>query len=280
MMNNATEIEMTQFFFRHGTRHGTALTEKENARVVVGSQGVSGQLTRAEDCPRCGGAGGSPHWRPDGGVCYQCRGDRTIARAYRVFTAEKLAKLVDVAEKKAARERARAEAKAAAERADFNTWAEPHKDLLDEISAGGNSFLDDLASKLAKHKTLTDKQLEAAANSIQRAKDRKAEEAASEWVGEVKERIEFEAEIMGSYLNDGFYGVTDILKFKDENGNHFTWFASDITGLQRGDRISIKGTVKKHDEFRGIKQTILTRCKFTKFNLVSPNEAASLEAVA
>ena len=268
---------MTQFFFRHGE----ALSEKDNARVVVGKQGVSGQLTRAENCPRCGGQGGSTHWRPDGGVCYQCRGKCTVVCAYRVFTAEKLAKLVAAADQKAARQIAKAEAAEVAKRAAFHSWSEKHYAVLNNIVAStGNSFLDDLARKLSHHQQLSDRQLEAAARVVKQAEDREAEGAASEWVGEVKERIEFEAEIMGSYLNDGFYGVTDILKFKDEAGNHFTWFASDITGLQRGDRISIKGTVKKHDEYKEIKQTILTRCKFTKFEIMTADEAAQLEAVA
>ena len=276
-MNNAMEIEMTQFYFRHGT----ALTEKENARVVIGTQGVSGRLTRAEDCPRCGGRGGSTHWRPDGGVCYQCRGKCTVICAYRVFTAEKLAKLVAAADLKAAREQAKIEAKAAAKRAEFDVWAEPHEKLLGDIAAAeGNPFLRDLADKLAKHRTLSDKQLAAAATSIQRTKDRKIEGLGSEYVGEVKERIEFEAEVMGVYGTEGFYGHTDIVKFKDAAGNHFTWFASDYTDLVRGDRMTIKGTVKKHDDYKGIKQTILTRCKFEKFNIMTPDQAAGAEAVA
>ena len=92
-------------------------------------------------------------------------------------------------------------------------------------------------------------------------------------------RVEFEAEVIGVYGTEGTYGHTDIVKFRDLKGNLFTWFASGYTDLERGDRISIKGTVKNHDTYRGVKQTILTRCKFNKFEIMTADEAANLETV-
>ncbi len=268
---------MIQFFFRHGG----ALSHEENTRVQVGARRESGFLTRAENCPRCGGAGGSPHWHPDGGVCYECRGNRTVQRTHRVFIATKLFELNTAADKKAAKKAEAAQRKMDTQRTDFDKWAEPHKILLGEIAAAtGNSFLTDLAAKVVAYRILTDRQLEAAATSIQRKKERDAEGAASEYVGEIKERIEFEAEVIGVYGTEGHYGHTDIVKFKDADRNMFTWFASDYTNLERGDRISIKGTVKKHDNFRDVKQTVLTRCKFTKFEVVDPDAVADLEDVA
>lgn len=29
-------------------------------------------------CPRCGGHGGSPCWKPDFGICYRCGGNRKV----------------------------------------------------------------------------------------------------------------------------------------------------------------------------------------------------------
>jgi len=268
---------MTQFFFRHGS----ALSESDNACVDVGVRGESGYLRRHENCPRCAGQGGSQHWRPDGGVCYQCRGRRTIPVTHRVFNEEKLAKLNEAADKKAAVKAEAAQRKLDAQIVEFQVWAEPHKKLLGGIAAAtGNSFLANLSVKLLAHSQLTERQLEAAANAIERQAEREAEGRASEFVGEVKDRIEFEAIVLGVYGTEGHYGHTDIVKFKNADGNMFTWFASDYTTLERGDRMSIKGTIKKHDEYRGVKQTILTRCKYTKFNLMTPDEAANAEAVA
>jgi hypothetical protein len=42
-----------------------------------------------------------------------------------------------------------------------------------------------------------------------------------------------------------------------------TWFASKGV-LQEGDTVLLTGTVKKHDEYNGQKQTIMTRCKTEK----------------
>lgn len=268
---------MTQFYFRHGA----ALSETDNACVLVGARGESGFLTRAESCPRCNGQGGSVHWRPDSGVCYQCRGERTVTRTHRVFNEARLAKLNEAADKKAAIKAVEAQRKMDGAIAYFVKWSEPHKKLLGDIAAAtGNSFLADLANKVSKSMILTDRQLEAAATAIERQRAREAEGRASEYVGEAKAQIEFEAEVTGVYGTEGFYGHTDIVKFKDADGNLFTWFASDYTNLERGDRMEIKGTIKKHETYRDIKQTILTRCKYTKFEIMTPDEASSARAVA
>ncbi len=48
---------------------------------------------------------------------------------------------------------------------------------------------------------------------------------------------------------------------QDENGNVYVWFASGNFVPDLGSHYHIKGTVKKHDDYKGDKQTILTRCK-------------------
>lgn len=270
-------IAMTQFYFRHGA----ALSERENISVQPGAREESGYLTRAENCPRCGGAGGSSHWRPDGGVCYQCHGGRTVTRSHRVFTKAKLTKLNEATNMRAVTKAAKAQCKLNQKVAEFYTWAESHKTLLGDIAAAtGNSFLSDLARKVSKFMILTDRQLEVAATAIERQRVREVEGRASEYVGKIKERIEFEAEVTGVYGTEGFYGHTDIVRFKDADNNQFTWFASDYTNLERGDRMSIKGTVKKHEDYRDVKQTVLTRCKYTKFEIMTPDEASNAEVVA
>ena len=58
------------------------------------------------------------------------------------------------------------------------------------------------------------------------------------------------------------YGYTTILKFVADSGALLVWKASN-TDLARGDvgkRYDVKGTVKKHDEYKGQKQTLLSRC--------------------
>jgi len=255
--------------------------EADLPKVKVGVRGDSGHLTKHEPCERCGGAGGSIHWRPDGGVCYQCHGSRTLPVTRRVFTARKLIALENAADKRNRKKVEAATCKATIERTKFIQWARPRGKLVGGIlMATGTNFLTDLARKLRQRMILTDRQMEAADKVLKDVAETKALNGASVYVGDKKDRIEFDAHVVGVYGSEGFYGHTDIVKFRDLAGNMFTWFASGYTGLEREDRISIKGTVKQHDEYRGVKQTVLTRCKFTKFETLTADEAAKLEVVA
>lgn len=86
-------------------------------------------------------------------------------------------------------------------------------------------------------------------------------EGVSEHVGDIKERVTFKGEVLLVRTVEGFYGTTSVLKFADIKGNIFTWFASRSPDLHAGGKVVVIGTVKKHDEYQGIKQTVLKRCK-------------------
>jgi len=58
------------------------------------------------------------------------------------------------------------------------------------------------------------------------------------------------------------YGYTTVCKFRTAEGATLVWKASN-TDLARGDVgkvYALTGTVKKHDDYKGAKQTIVTRC--------------------
>jgi len=65
---------------------------------------------------------------------------------------------------------------------------------------------------------------------------------------------------------------TYIHKMVDSAGNDLTWFCSTGRKLVDGETAYINGTVKEHSEFRGRKQTILSR-----FTVWSSNENAEAE---
>ena len=46
-----------------------------------------------------------------------------------------------------------------------------------------------------------------------------------------------------------------------KNGHRLTWFASGYVGMQEGQEAEIAAAVKKHDDYRGQKSTIVTRVK-------------------
>lgn len=59
----------------------------------------------------------------------------------------------------------------------------------------------------------------------------------------------------------GYYPTTTYLyKIVDLEGNVFTWKTSTFLNEDDAPKM-ITGTVKEHSEFRGVKQTVLTRCK-------------------
>jgi hypothetical protein len=86
-------------------------------------------------------------------------------------------------------------------------------------------------------------------------------------------------EVVRSFVFEGGTGSTPTIRVdgglvvvSDENGNVIVWFATGgntvevgtegvRAPLEIGRTYQIKGTVKKHEEYFGVKQTCLTRCK-------------------
>jgi hypothetical protein len=99
-----------------------------------------------------------------------------------------------------------------------------------------------------------------------RAKAREdAQEArkGSEWVGSVGERLRgLAVTVMFETHIESEWGGAKLVKFTDGDGNEFGWFGSGVAiyDLKKGDEVILTGTVKKHDTYQGIKQTMLTRC--------------------
>lgn len=88
----------------------------------------------------------------------------------------------------------------------------------------------------------------------------------SNWVANVGDRITVKVqdfECVASWETEYAYGRTvtvKIYKITDENGNVFVWKTQNW--LENPDEI--KGTVKEHKEYKGEKQTEITRCKVTE----------------
>lgn len=96
------------------------------------------------------------------------------------------------------------------------------------------------------------------AREDERRRQEKAAQA-SEWVGSIGSRIEFKVtEITCITGWETQWGYTKLYKITDEAGNIFTWKTS--SWVEDGIK-TIKGTVKAHNDYKGTKQTELTRCK-------------------
>jgi len=84
----------------------------------------------------------------------------------------------------------------------------------------------------------------------------------SRYMGEVKGKLTgVKATVTGASERDSDWGVTTHVKFVTEDGCALTWWASGSVASEwvSGNSYLLCGTVKKHDEYQGLKQTILTR---------------------
>lgn len=91
----------------------------------------------------------------------------------------------------------------------------------------------------------------------------------NEHFGTVGERQEFNLKFLGSHTFESIYGTTCILRFEDEQRRSFVWKTSggtdwDFSNSDKNTIHKIKGTIKKHTEYKERKQTELSRCKILK----------------
>lgn len=93
------------------------------------------------------------------------------------------------------------------------------------------------------------------------AKAQEKAEGLNEHYGTKGDREVFELTLAGRHGFHGYYGWTNVYKFNDAEGRRMVWFTGKDLDLEVGEAAKLKGTIKKHDEYRGTKQTVLTRCK-------------------
>lgn len=66
------------------------------------------------------------------------------------------------------------------------------------------------------------------------------------------------------YIDTSYYeGTMYIHTFQDDDGNIFVWktTSNSLLGFSDNEKVKVRCTIKEHNEYRGIKQTVLTRCK-------------------
>lgn len=108
----------------------------------------------------------------------------------------------------------------------------------------------------------------------------------SEWVAEPKKRIDLTLTLVNDYVYEGcsysYYddGTRHIYTFRDADGNCFVWKTQKVidcydeqteewTDAEVGDTIVMKATVKEHSEYKGTKQTVITRPKVNRIEKVA-----------
>jgi hypothetical protein len=102
-------------------------------------------------------------------------------------------------------------------------------------------------------------------SSYQRHVEREAKakvQTISEYFGEIKTRYKgINATFISSRWIESYYGSSELIKLRLEGGEMVTWFTSSEPNFEDGKTYNIDLTVKKHDEYKGAKQTLVTRVK-------------------
>ncbi len=94
-------------------------------------------------------------------------------------------------------------------------------------------------------------------------RERERTETVNEFVGNVKERITVNVKVKSVRYIAGDFGSTTLYTMVADTGHVFKWFASsDKLGDQPTTEFQkVTGTIKDHNEYNGVKSTIITRCK-------------------
>ena len=207
------------------------------------------------NCPRCGGEGGAGQWLYTGFTCFRCggTGKRETPKVVKEYTPEYWAKL-----------EARREAKAA-------KYAEEHAD--------------EIAAEKAEQER---REAERAAEEARREAERLAEieRNRGHFVGNVGDKIEMTVTLDHEfYFERACYNApwkketVNGYVWKTDDGNTLVWLTTGIP-LQyddtradgcpvtifpeSGERMTIRGTIKGHEERDNVNQTMLNRVKWVR----------------
>ena len=195
-------------------------------------------------CDRCGGHGyyaiavcnGQPVLSPlDAGVCWKCGGNGWVIDKWIERTPEYQAKLD-------ARKQAKREAQ--------------HLRTKLEVAK--------IHAERAERKAIEE------AARAERAAQIAAEKAASNYVGEVGQKLVTDCTFIGTahyerrnFLHGGMETVY-IHMFRDRSGNKIIWRTSCGVPADEGQAVRISAAVKEHSEYKDEKQTVVIRCKIER----------------
>lgn len=85
-------------------------------------------------------------------------------------------------------------------------------------------------------------------------------ESISKHQGSIGERLERTVILQKTHSFNGAYGTTYAYTFEDTDKNVYTWITA-AKALANGSTYVLKGTVKDHNIYKGVEQTVLTRCR-------------------
>jgi hypothetical protein len=234
-----------------------------------------------DNCGRCGGSG-IWHYGPYSGTCFKCQGSGKVSQEVRWYTDEERQKMDAQIEARAEARRQQQELealrRAGAEHNGFQNgyviaiYGETYS-VKDELKSAGARFNYGLGWYFSDESAVPAKFLEQSikitwemvSRNNQIMSDIDVKEVVkqaipkpisnSDYMGEVGKRIRgLELEVVKFWEGPGYY----IHTMEDTFGNVYVWMTS-ARALEKGTVVRLDATVKKHEEYQGVKQTHLTR---------------------
>lgn len=235
-----------------------------------------------------------------GGVCLKCGGRGYFIKEVRLYTEKELESMERANERTRQKKAEEREAKMKAEFAGNRIkWLDENGFNADEVTyiyAGADSYQikDELkdagfhfSATLKWHKATRDEKyadnlievklsdlaqwsawgkasFNVGAQKIVEEKIAAAQpESTSEWIGEIGDKLkDIKVQLIRKYSMDGRYGLTTLYSFQDKSGNILNWWTTTYQEIEIGQWATLKyATIKKLDEYKGVKQTVLTRAK-------------------
>lgn len=237
------------------------------------------------NCPKCGGSGYIPGYEYiDGARCWKCNATGHFTHKYIIRTPEYERKL---AAKRIERARIKnlAERPAFLEKNGFNEDGITYvvvgdtyeiKDALKAMGAKFNEFIKwhlpfdpegyttvEMSVEECFHEEATGLLIWKSVSDLTALIEKKAPAIPvpeTNYIGNVGDKITLELTQVACFMFDSKYGISYINKFKDTDGNIVIWKTGRRVAND-GEKVTLKGTIKEHNEFRTEKQTVLTRCK-------------------
>lgn len=222
-----------------------------------------------------------------GGICHKCGGAGGSKRKVRLYTKEEKAALDKVKEAEAQTRAIEKKAKWL-DKYGFNADGETYVykksnsyDIRAELKSAGFLFNPTLhwhapiipaGYEDKVFKISADEVVEFAAwgeglfksgakNYIYGLLEQEKEPSTSEYIGEVGKKIEFTGTLVRKTGFQSYFGYQNVYTFNDENGNVLTWISAVVVGASLGASVKVRATIKEHKEYRGEKQTVITRAK-------------------
>ena len=273
---------------------------EKNGKIYVSARCKCDRCTKGVYVTRVENGQPIPH-PAFGGVCLKCGGSGFITKEVRLYTDKEFEQMEKASAKAAEKREAAREQKMKAEYADKREkWLEENcfnENLTTFVYFPADSFevkdsLKDAGFRFSKNllwhianipEGYEDKVVEIALDQVAEIgawgegfyrpgartfvddilkNCRPIEESTSEWLFEEKERFYDYAVVLKSVRGmETRFGWTQLVKFEDANGNILQWWTAVEIKAEVGDQVLLTGTVKAHDEYKGVKSTTVTRCK-------------------